>query len=1064
MLAGQNGEVDDQPLEREELRQLGSVLKEVKWSLNSPESLLLENLSRKCVNERNLSTHVLYEDLAEVFEGLVKHRLEITGTNSEYYQSQYFLRILIWIKIFIRDATYQRELFHLGGVKILSKILQTVTRDYLNFEDKVMGIEVLKVMTNIFQKLSVEPSQRLWLTACDVPRSLVLLLCARDLSVLNCALYALIDLARSEQARVVIGELNCVETLLHIVQDYSNPTTKQLSSELLRQLCSLDHVKEHVKVFDGIPLCLSVLHEDDLVLQFNIVSIVERLSCDNDSSNDIRELGGIPLLITLIQDQHSRKRGSARSNGTYSTDNIEENGTISPVSKNTVSRYESIKLQTACCAALTQLSLNDTNAQNIVHANGVYILGKLILPNVDTDELEESLLLEMLQKSALRALRFLFSMERNRQLFKRLFPTELFEMFIDVGHYITDIDAYKHMIHYINNSEEEVRNKIKCRIHNTNQHRAPMFYVGSYAVLEHLGSGAFGTVYKVKKTSGSHDEATTLAMKEISLQHPGFGATTKERTRCIGDILNESNIIKEQLRHPNIVRYYKTFKEQSRLYIVMQHIDGAPLSEHFSSLREKGLSFSEERIWKIFVQMVLALRYLHCDKGIVHRDLTPNNIMLGDYDKVTLTDFGLSRQKQGLMQSVVGTILYSCPELVKNEPYSNKADVWAIGCLLYQMCTLTHPFYRDGMSTLALAKNIVESIYAPLPVEYFSSKIISTVQQCMTPDTDLRPDIVGVGSSIAEIIMLHMDEVRTREATLQRKLQREKKRVQKHYHESNRNLQNYQRLFLATNHSSQEQDDSCLKCSGSSMGVSSTGEESSVDDTDSSPNRPSHRSKFRSGTGRRRCTCVSGRQVPSAPSVASNRARPSHIHSGNCADSALSNRCRRQSGTGARNVSTATISISQRKVRQIDDPILQILNQMHKIIFITQLPPSMNLNPKRRVIEKYKRALFTRHIGSVNLKNEIKKLMEASKDIVDLTFSASKPLQAQNDYKGSNSLASLAVEGPEGSEVLLTYEHLQSLIESCLVEAGYYEVQGSRTPLIPPIQSMNDFTRDFSGT
>ena len=58
------------------------------------------------------------------------------------------------------------------------------------------------------------------------------------------------------------------------------------------------------------------------------------------------------------------------------------------------------------------------------------------------------------------------------------------------------------------------------------------------------------------------------------------------------------------------------------------------------------------------------------------------------------------------MQSVVGTILYSCPELVKNEPYSAKADVWAIGCLLYQMCTLKHPFYAVGMSTLALAKNV----------------------------------------------------------------------------------------------------------------------------------------------------------------------------------------------------------------------------------------------------------------------------------------------------------------------------------------------------------------------
>ena len=72
-----------------------------------------------------------------------------------------------------------------------------------------------------------------------------------------------------------------------------------------------------------------------------------------------------------------------------------------------------------CCAALTQLSLNDTNAQNIVHSNGVYILGKLILPLVSVDDPEERELLEMLQKSALRALRFLFSMERNRQLFKR---------------------------------------------------------------------------------------------------------------------------------------------------------------------------------------------------------------------------------------------------------------------------------------------------------------------------------------------------------------------------------------------------------------------------------------------------------------------------------------------------------------------------------------------------------------------------------------------------------------------------------------------------------------------
>ena len=75
----------------------------------------------------------------------------------------------------------------------------------------------------------------------------------------------------------------------------------------------------------------------------------------------------------------------------------------------------------------------------------------------------------------------------------------------------------------------------------------------------------------------------------------------------------------------------------STLFIIMDLIEGAPLSDHFTSLKEKRGSFSEARIWHIAVQMLLALRYLHKDKGIVHRDLTPNNIMLGDSDHVTIS-------------------------------------------------------------------------------------------------------------------------------------------------------------------------------------------------------------------------------------------------------------------------------------------------------------------------------------------------------------------------------------------------------------------------------------------
>ena len=97
------------------------------------------------------------------------------------------------------------------------------------------------------------------------------------------------------------------------------------------------------------------------------------------------------------------------------------------------------------------------------------------------------------------------------------------------------------------------------------------------------------------------------------------------------------------------------------LYIVMELVEGAPLIEHINSLQEKGQRFTEARLWAIFTQLVLALRYIHKEKHIVHRDLSPSNLMLGEGDHLTITDFGLAKQKQrefSVMQSVVGTMPY----------------------------------------------------------------------------------------------------------------------------------------------------------------------------------------------------------------------------------------------------------------------------------------------------------------------------------------------------------------------------------------------------------------------
>ncbi|NXP53723.1 NEK10 kinase, partial [Heliornis fulica] len=740
----------------------------------STEAVDLENFSVTYKNERNFSKLPNHKLFQEFFTALVKNRLTCREWVNQA-PSIHFLRVLICLRLLIRDPYYQ-EMFHsLGGIESLSQYMKIVTNSYLGYGEEHHDVDKLVNMTYIFQKLAAVKDQREWVITSGAHKTLVNLLSARDSNVLLGALLALASLAESPECREKISELTIVENLLVILQEYDF-LSKRLTAELLRLLCVESQVKEQVKMYEGVPVLLSLLHSDHIKLLWSIVWILVQVCEDHETSAEIRIWGGIKQLLHILEGRRNlvSDRSSVGSlssaNAAERIQHLQASDDLSPdeMQENTFS------LQAACCAAITELVLNETNAYQVVQANGIYTIAKLILPKEGTNAEKANLL----QCYAFRALRFLFSVERNRHIFKSaiictFLPQERHEIFC-----IFYMSIY--------NQEDELK-QIAESIESMNQNKAPSKHIGNYAILEYLGSGAFGSVYKVRKHNGQN----LLALKEVSLHNPAFGKDKIDRERSVKNIVSELTIIKEQLYHPNVVRYYRTFLENNRLYIVMELIEGVPLGEHFHSLKQKQQQFTEERIWHIFIQLCLALRYLHKEKRIVHRDLTPNNVMLGDKDKVTITDFGLAKQKQenSKLASVVGTILYSCPEVVKSEPYGEKADVWAAGCILYQMATLNPPFYSTNM--LSLATKIVGAVYEPVPKGLYSEKVSFAIKRCLTPDAEGRADIVEVSALLSDVMMKYMDVLSTSHLMLEKKLEQERRRTQRYFMEANQNTVNY---------------------------------------------------------------------------------------------------------------------------------------------------------------------------------------------------------------------------------------------------------------------------------
>lgn len=262
-------------------------------------------------------------------------------------------------------------------------------------------------------------------------------------------------------------------------------------------------------------------------------------------------------------------------------------------------------------------------------------------------------------------------------------------------------------------------------INNRNQQM-----VRDYTIKEKLGTGSYGVVYKVLKKG----DKQFYVLKQISL----FNMNKAQ----IDEVKNESKIL-ASLNSVFIVKYYDSFIDNNNLNIIMEYCDGGDLSHLLNNQMKAGKMPSEEKIWKFFIQISLGIAYIH-NKKILHRDLKTLNIFLTKDDKVKIGDLGVAKvlNQTNFARTFVGTPYYLSPEICEEKPYNEKSDVWALGCILYEMVTCKHPFNATNQGALIL--KILRGKYDPIANKDISCDLKKMVDILLEKSYFKRPAVTEI--------------------------------------------------------------------------------------------------------------------------------------------------------------------------------------------------------------------------------------------------------------------------------------------------------------------------------
>lgn len=236
--------------------------------------------------------------------------------------------------------------------------------------------------------------------------------------------------------------------------------------------------------------------------------------------------------------------------------------------------------------------------------------------------------------------------------------------------------------------------------------------VSDFKPIKVLGKGSFGKVILVKHTK------TGKLYAQKQLQKASMIVNTKNYERT----LTERTIL-EKVTHPNIVKLYYAFQDFDKVYLMLEYLQGGELFYH---LRQEHIM--SEKIASFYTaEMILALRHLHLNAGVIYRDLKPENCMLNSKGHLVLTDFGLSKVSEKC-DSLDGTAQYIAPEVIKGEEYDSKCDWWSLGAVVYDLITGNPPFTGNNNKRI-MDKVVKNKVTYPIYVSQFGREFLQKLLQ-----------------------------------------------------------------------------------------------------------------------------------------------------------------------------------------------------------------------------------------------------------------------------------------------------------------------------------------------